>query len=123
MANYLTLTGDSAFTRAEAGELRDRINNAAAFNAKVAALSGAWIYYVHLKTPEPAVAEKLARWLDLPPQLDSELLDEDEASSTARTYYVTPRTISPWSSKGTSSQYSGVRACLERPRGAGANIA
>lgn len=100
------LIGRSAFSPAQADELRTRINRQSP-EVPVASVKGAWVYYVHLKpshTSRPdaqpdLVLEKLSRWLDLPDQTASLITPNTDSSTT---YYISPRNISPWSSKGTS---------------------
>lgn len=106
------LVGRSAFTPTEAEELRARINkqNPA---VPVAGIQGVWIYLVHVKAGKAGlVREKLARWLDLPEQT-SDLIPA--ADPTNATFYISPRNISPWSSKGTSiAHVCGLREDLDR---------
>lgn len=108
----LMLIGGSAFTSAQANELRDRINGQSP-EVPVANLHGAWVYYVHLKSDKAAlVQEKLTKWLDLPDQKTSAIPSSNELTTT---FYVAPRNISPWSSKGTSiSHVCGLKDHLHR---------
>lgn len=108
----LMLIGGSAFTSAQANELRDRINGQSP-EVPVANLHGAWVYYVHLKSDKAAlVQEKLTKWLDLPDQKTSAIPNSNELTTT---FYVAPRNISPWSSKGTSiSHVCGLKDHLHR---------
>jgi phosphoribosylformylglycinamidine synthase len=113
--NYLTLVGGQALTPTQADELKARINDVKALKARtsVVSVSGVWIYYVHLKTPDKSVVqEKLSKWLHLPSQPRIQTPEHDGLS---RTYYLTPRNISPWSSKGTSiTHVSGLKDQVER---------
>lgn len=105
MAQHLTLVGPSAFTSSEANELKKRINKLPGVDPKVASVNGLWIYYVHLKKTKEQnqdkelVQAKFAKWLDLPARGNGRV---PAADGNSRTFFVTPRGISPWSSKGTS---------------------
>ncbi|KFH40237.1 Phosphoribosylformylglycinamidine synthase-like protein [Hapsidospora chrysogenum ATCC 11550] len=115
----LMLIGGSAFTSTQAEELRARINNQnPAPQVPVAGLRGVWVYYVHLKpssSPNQAadlVRGKLTQWLDLPDQNTSSI---PANSDNTTTYYISPRNVSPWSSKGTSiTHVCGLRDHVER---------
>ena len=108
----LVLIGGSAFTSTQAKELRDRIN-AQNPEVPVANLHGVWVYYVHLEgTQSSLVQEKLTKWLELPDQSTSAIPQSNDSTTT---YYVTPRNISPWSSKGTSiAHVCGLKSHLHR---------
>ncbi|KAI8262864.1 Phosphoribosylformylglycinamidine synthase [Colletotrichum sp. SAR 10_77] len=98
---FLTLVGAEAYTPKQAEELKTRINKHANVANKVAHVAGIWMYYVHLKNSDNnlIVQQKLTKWLGLPDQTTAQIAANTESS---KTYYVTPRNISPWSSKGTS---------------------
>ncbi|KAK7220254.1 hypothetical protein V2G26_008257 [Clonostachys chloroleuca] len=108
----LMLVGGSAFTSTQAEELRSRINKQSP-DVPVAHLHGVWVYYVHLKSDQSAlVTEKLTKWLDLPDQQTSSIAPSND---TTTTFYISPRNISPWSSKGTSiSHVCGLKDHIER---------
>ncbi|GJC93576.1 phosphoribosylformylglycinamidine synthase [Colletotrichum higginsianum] len=97
---FLTLVGSEAYTAKQAEELKTRINKTQDSN-KVASVAGIWVYYVHLKNSDNnlIVQQKLTKWLALPDQTNAQI---PANTDTQKTYYVTPRNISPWSSKGTS---------------------
>lgn len=107
-----SLVGASAFTPAQAEELRDRVNRQ---NPEpiVSSLHGVWVYYIHCKAASKAlVQQKLQKWLQLPDQ-DSSV--PAPLADNSVTYFVTPRNVSPWSSKGTSiTHVCGLREHLER---------
>ncbi|OTB05855.1 hypothetical protein M426DRAFT_319541 [Hypoxylon sp. CI-4A] len=93
---YIVLTGESCFTSSEAKKLTDRINQVA--STKVTNVLGSWIYYAHIKGDKKVVQPKLQQLLPLsssngPPPLTH--------IGYTRNYYITPRNISPWSSKAT----------------------
>lgn len=89
-----TITGGSCYTASEAQKLLGRINRQS--DVKVKAIQGNWLYYVNLKKGLAGL-EKV-----------QQLLQVNNASETAPTtengvkIYITPRNISPWSSKATS---------------------
>lgn len=96
---YLTLAGGSCFTDPEAQKLKEQINKIAPI--KITSLRGSWVYYAHIEGDSTAAEQKLAQLLPLP---------SDSGASTphlthigfSRNWFVTPRYISPWSSKATS---------------------
>ncbi|KAH6686255.1 phosphoribosylformylglycinamidine synthase [Plectosphaerella plurivora] len=115
--DFLTLIGGSAFTPNQAEEVKTRINKHAASSSSSTTASnvtGSWVYYVHL-TPSAdhaLVTEKLTKWLGLPEQSGAVV---PANTSTSKTYYVTPRNISPWSSKGTAITHTcGLKDHVER---------
>ncbi|KAK1453888.1 phosphoribosylformylglycinamidine synthase, partial [Colletotrichum melonis] len=98
---FLTLVGQEAYTTKQAEELKTRINKLDAASNKVVSVAGIWVYYVHLKNSDNnlIVQQKLTKWLGLPDQTIAQIAANTD---TQKTYYITPRNISPWSSKGTS---------------------
>lgn len=111
-ASSFMLVGTPAFTAAQANELRNRVNNATS-GPKVSNLHAVWVYFVHLKTDNrDLVQSKLARWLELPDQSQTWIPPNSHQSAT---YYITPRNISPWSSKGTSiAHVCGLKEHVDR---------
>ncbi|KAF7546457.1 hypothetical protein G7046_g9289 [Stylonectria norvegica] len=103
----------SAFTSTQADELRSRINKHSTDDAQVGNLHGVWVYFVHLKGGDKAlVTDKLAKWLQLPDQETTWIPANTDHSTT---YYIAPRQISPWSSKGTSIVHvCGLKDNVER---------
>ncbi len=93
---YLTLAGDSCFSASEAQKLKDLVNRVAPI--KVANLRGSWVYYAHIEGDASDAKQKLAQLLPLSP----ESAPQPTHIGYGRTWYVTPRYISPWSSKATS---------------------
>ncbi|KAK3368871.1 CobB/CobQ-like glutamine amidotransferase domain-containing protein [Lasiosphaeria ovina] len=94
---HLTLAGESCFTASEAEKLKEQINKDAP--VKVATLAGIWTYYAHIQGDAAEAQEKLAQLLPLPAQPASHGV---EHIGFARKLCVTPRYLSPWSSKATS---------------------
>lgn len=93
---FLTLPGDSCFTASEAQKLKDQINKTAPI--KVSCLEGTWIYYAHIDGDTDAAKQTLTQLLPLPGSSAPHLTH----IGYGRKWYVTPRYISPWSSKATS---------------------
>ncbi|GAB1318612.1 phosphoribosylformylglycinamidine synthase [Madurella fahalii] len=96
---YLTLAGDSCFTESEAQKLKEQINRTAPI--KVSVLRGSWVYYAHIDGDSNAAREKLVQLLPLPSG-SGEPTPRLTHIGFGRNWYVTPRYISPWSSKATS---------------------
>ncbi|KAK3988200.1 putative phosphoribosylformylglycinamidine synthase [Cladorrhinum sp. PSN332] len=94
---YLTLSGDSCFTASESQKLKDQINKVAPI--KVARLEGSWIYYAHINGDANAAKQTLGQLLSL---ADGTATPQLTHIGYGRKWYVTPRYISPWSSKATS---------------------
>jgi phosphoribosylformylglycinamidine synthase len=90
---YETLSGQSCYTASEAQKLLDRIN--ASSDAKIKEISGQWLYYIDLKVSD--TLDKVKQLLEV-----ADLLKPSENGGTTVQAYVTPRMISPWSSKATS---------------------
>ncbi|SPO00732.1 related to phosphoribosylformylglycinamidine synthase [Cephalotrichum gorgonifer] len=108
---HLTLLGGDAYTQIEADELKIRVNKDE--SSRVSSIRAIWIYYAHLISGDEAVVRgKLSKWLALPEQTSAQLPPNDECT---KTYYITPRNISPWSSKGTTiTHVCGLKDQLER---------
>ncbi|KAL2212228.1 phosphoribosylformylglycinamidine synthase [Sarocladium strictum] len=111
MASFM-LIGGPAYTEAQTNELRARINKSSP-DSQVAGLHGVWVYFVHLKSDnKDLVQTKLSKWLEVPDQTAAQIAPN---SDTAATYYIAPRNISPWSSKGTSiAHVCGLAEHVER---------
>ena len=107
---YETVAGDSAFAGWEAQKLRDRINKSGPI--KVAEIYGAWLYYAHFRNDIAHAQDKLKQLLPLPVHTISHSV---ERIGYCQTYYITPRTMSPWSSKATSiAQSCGLKDQIHR---------
>ena len=97
---HFTLIGGDAYTPIEADELKTRINKDDSHTAPISSIRATWVHHVHLVSEDKeAVGAKLTKWLELPDQRSAQLPPNDEHT---KTYYITPRNISPWSSKGTA---------------------
>lgn len=98
---YLVLPGDVALTASATKKIQDAINKSG--TVKVERVSGEWIHYAHLRreASHDAAKEVEAKLRQLlPPHPASSLFDQKPEHS--KLYYITPRNISPWSSKATS---------------------
>lgn len=92
---HQTLVGGSCYTVSEAQKLLDRINKQS--DVKVTSIQGNWLYYVDLKKDQAGL-DKVQQLL----QIDSASSKTAPASSNGVSIYISPRNISPWSSKATS---------------------
>lgn len=95
--SHETLVGGSCYTAAEAQKLLDRINKQS--NVQVKSVQGNWLYYVDLKKAQAGLdkVQQLLQINDAP----SNTTQADANTNTA-VIYISPRNISPWSSKATS---------------------
>lgn len=91
---HQTLIGGSCYTASEAQKLLDRINKQG--NVQVESIHGSWLYYVDLKQDQAGL-DKVQQLLQL--SGDSKL---SFATEEGVSLYISPRNISPWSSKATS---------------------
>lgn len=114
---HVTIHGDSCFTPADTQKLTTRLNKVLGSDGsdlKVTGIRGNWVYYTHLRQPE-ADAEILLRQL-LPGVQDASPIAN--TSPLSRTYHISPRIISPWSSKATSiAGVCGLRNVMRIERG------
>jgi phosphoribosylformylglycinamidine synthase len=106
---YEVLVGPPCFAAWQSQKLLDGI--AKVSEAKVKSISGSWLYYIHLKTATDL--GEIKSFLGI--------RDSRGASSGASGYhsiYITPRTISPWSSQATAiAQVCGLRNIVRVERG------
>ncbi len=105
---YQVLTGGSCYTPAEEQKLLDRINQKS--TAKANRISGQWLYYIHSTAADvlDTVGEQLLQATGPAPTRQGR-------DATSVKIYVTPRNISPWSSKATSiAQVCGLRGQVHR---------
>lgn len=92
---HQTLVGGSCYTVSEAQKLLDRINKQS--DVKVTSIQGNWLYYVDLKKDQAGL-DKVQQLL----QINSAAPQTASATSNGVNVYISPRNISPWSSKATS---------------------
>lgn len=90
------LVGKSCFTASEAQKLQDRINKQS--DAKVKSIQGNWLYYVDLHQGQIGL-DKVQQLLQIS---DSSNTVPASTSENRVAVYISPRNISPWSSKATS---------------------
>lgn len=113
---YITSPGDLCFTPAEAQKLVDKINAGSTKAPQVVEISGVWVHYAHLKSGGREVEAKINDLLS-GASLNS-FLEQKPVSSSTWILYVTPRNISPWSSKATSiAQVCGLKDVHRIERG------
>ncbi|KFY21838.1 hypothetical protein V493_07059 [Pseudogymnoascus sp. VKM F-4281 (FW-2241)] len=112
---YLTLLGEDAYTSSSARKIQDLI--AKTSSAKVDEVSAVYIHYARLNQATNDVAKETdAKLRQLLPNPRPDFFREvsDASARNFKVYYVTPRNISPWSSKATSiAAVCGVKG-LER---------
>ncbi|KAI3319361.1 CobB/CobQ-like glutamine amidotransferase domain-containing protein [Xylariaceae sp. AK1471] len=106
---YEVLIGQPCFAAWQSQKLLDQI--AKVSQAKVKSITGSWLYYIHLeKTTDLGVIKSFLG-----------ISDSHKASQEApecKDVYITPRTISPWSSQATAiAQVCGLRDVVRVERG------
>ncbi|KAF3764371.1 catalytic activity protein [Cryphonectria parasitica EP155] len=89
-----TLIGGSCYTASEAQKLLNRINKQASVKAQ--SIHGNWLYYIDLKQGQAGL-DKVQQLLQV-----SDASKLTFAAENGVTLYISPRNISPWSSKATS---------------------
>jgi len=108
----LVLPGEDAFTRSTARKIQDRINKSGTIQVKN--VKAVWVHYAHLRNAKAGNTESRLREL-LPGAQDPTKSLLPEVGPNSRLYYVTPRNISPWSSKATSIAYvCGLKEEIQR---------
>lgn len=109
-----TRVGGSCYTVAESHKLLGRINKQS--DVQIKSIRGNWLYYINLKKGLLPDLDKVQQLLQLSGDASS---TSNPAPSNGITLYITPRNISPWSSKATSiAQVCGLHQVdrLERGR-------
>lgn len=105
------LVGGSCYTASAARELQSRAGRLCR-QAEIKRIRGQWVYYLDIEESRQEVLEKVRQLL---PDVDSEPLLASPSGSTAVSYYVTPRYLSPWSSQATSiAHVCGLKGQLRR---------
>ncbi|KAH6900817.1 CobB/CobQ-like glutamine amidotransferase domain-containing protein [Thelonectria olida] len=116
---HQVLVGESCFTASELQKLVQRINDQGA--AKVANLSGYWQYYVEHETEDPSVLDKVKHLLRAIDQPASAISTETDGKSVQ--IFITPRNVSPWSSKASNiALVCGLKTVQRIERGRVLNI-
>lgn len=94
--SHEVLAGGSCYTASEAQKLLDRINKQS--TVQIQSIQGNWLYYVDLKKGQTGL-DKVQQLLQVPNVSNTA---PSPTTDNAVSVYITPRTISPWSSKATS---------------------
>ncbi|CAG8956024.1 hypothetical protein HYFRA_00008880 [Hymenoscyphus fraxineus] len=116
---HLVLPGDSCFTPSEATKLIALINKLG--KTKVTHLQGVWVHYAHFQLRGDSAVEVEDRLRQLLPGVNSEA---PALAAASKTYYISPRNISPWSSKATSiAEVCGLKGVQRIERGRAVTIA
>ncbi|KAI0998195.1 putative phosphoribosylformylglycinamidine synthase [Podosphaera aphanis] len=106
--DFQVFPGEPCFTATEAKKLAER--------AGVNRVDGIWIHYIHFKAGRSNDSSKISQLLTISGQAIDDVFQCK--CNTSETYYVTPRNISPWSSKATSiAQVCGVQEVERIERG------
>lgn len=90
------LVGGSCYTASEAQKLLGRINKQS--NVQIQSIQGNWLYYVDLKNGQTGL-DKVQQLLQV---ADASNTAPSTTTENAIGVYISPRNISPWSSKATS---------------------
>jgi phosphoribosylformylglycinamidine synthase len=93
---YEVLVGGSCYTASEEQKLLNRINEKS--HAKVSQIRGQWLYYVH--SSSEGVLDKVKQ--QLLQAADQPRSPPSNQGGKCVEIHITPRNISPWSSKATS---------------------
>lgn len=105
---YKILAGGSCYTVAEEQKLLGHINEKS--HAKVCQIRGQWLYYVHSTSDGPL--DKVKELLQASDQPRSPPLNQ---GGNFVEIHITPRNVSPWSSKATSiAHVCGLRDKIHR---------
>lgn len=108
------LVGESCYTASEVQKLVQRINDQS--SVKVAKLTGSWQYYVDLETEDSAVLSSIKQILEATEQPTN--APSTDSNGKSIDIYVSPRNVSPWSSKATSiALVCGLRTVSRIERG------
>ncbi|KAG9242289.1 CobB/CobQ-like glutamine amidotransferase domain-containing protein [Calycina marina] len=115
---FLVSPGEQCFTASEAEKLKTRLNKLGGGGGgpKVIEVQGIYFYYTHLLSSQDQEATKAKLQELLPSNADGSVLNGELGN--AKIYHITPRGLSPWSSKATSiAQVCGVKVNrIERGR-------
>ncbi|KAI1122484.1 CobB/CobQ-like glutamine amidotransferase domain-containing protein [Nemania abortiva] len=106
---YEVLVGPPCFAAWQSQKLLDGI--AKVSQAKVKNITGSWLYYIYLDNPTDI--GEIKSFLGI-----SGSHETSPGATSTRDVYITPRTISPWSSQATAiAQVCGLRDVLRVERG------
>jgi phosphoribosylformylglycinamidine synthase len=96
---YLIFPGEEAYTPSAGRKIQDKINKSG--TAKVEGVTAVWVHYAYVETVEVGETETKLKQL-LPGSAHSLESVLARSGPKSRMFHVTPRNISPWSSKATS---------------------
>jgi phosphoribosylformylglycinamidine synthase len=106
---YEVLIGQPCFAPWQSQKLLDHI--AKVSQVKVKNITGSWIYYIHLE--KGTDLSEIKSFLEI-----SDSYQTSQRASKTGDVYITPRTISPWSSQATAiAQVCGLRGIVRVERG------
>lgn len=107
--SHEVLVGGLCYTPSEANKLLDRINKQS--NVKVQSIQGSWLYYVDLNKSQAGL-DKVQQLLQI---TDPSRAIPSVQTENGITAYISPRNISPWSSKATSiAHVCGLKEQVQR---------
>lgn len=93
---HLVLQGDSCFSAFETTSLNERISR---ISPDITGIKGNWVYYTHLGRADIETETLLKRLL---PNIQKNHNSRKSSNPFLQTFHITPRNLSPWSSKATS---------------------
>ena len=93
---HLVLQGDSCFSASETASLNERISR---ISPDITNVKGNWVYYTHLGRADIETETLLKRLL---PNIQKNHNSRKSSNPFLQTFHITPRNLSPWSSKATS---------------------
>lgn len=106
---YEVLLGQPCFAAWQSQKLLDGI--AKVSHAKVKSITGSWLYYIHLDNPRDV--GEIRSFLGI-----SDSHEAPQRATGTKDVYITPRTISPWSSQATAiAQVCGLQDVVRVERG------
>lgn len=111
---YEILVGQPCFAAWQSQKLLDGV--AKVSQAKVKSITGSWLYYIHLNNPTDV--GEIKSFLGI-----SGIHGAPQGAPGAKDVYITPRTMSPWSSQATAiAQVCGLRNIVRVERGRLVNV-
>ncbi|GAW25447.1 putative phosphoribosylformylglycinamidine synthase [Rosellinia necatrix] len=111
---YEVFVGQPCFAAWQSQKLLDGI--AKSSRAKVKGITGSWLYYIHLN--QATDVSEIKSFLGI-----TNTHGAPPATATSQSVYITPRTISPWSSQATAiAQVCGLRDVVRVERGRLVNV-
>ncbi|KAI1432764.1 CobB/CobQ-like glutamine amidotransferase domain-containing protein [Xylaria sp. CBS 124048] len=106
---YEVLVGQPCFAAWQSQKLVDHVSKVS--RAKVMSITGSWLYYVHLNKASDLAEIKSFLGIEDSPEASLKVAETKDV-------YITPRTISPWSSQATAiALVCGLRDVVRVERG------